>query len=422
MKATQYLFLGLLVAGIGGFYAGRISVTNSSTASADGDPQASATRPFRSGDTSQASAGARPTSRSQTSLAEKLRGTSSRSRESRSIDQIVRNEDALDRYRMMLSFIDGLSPADFEAAVSEFRALGMTEQRSGEYTMLLSAWAKADPLAALAYAKENTKSPFATDTILSAWASNDPDSAIRWAEQNHEGEEANPYLPGIIRALASSDPNRATQLLTSMPRSVERGKGLDGLLPSLLAQGNDATKRWIQDIEDESLRNGAILRVAEKFAETDPAGTLAWLQQNPGEAADRRVDDVFETWASTDENAAMSAYKALPAGDARSNALRGIVMNLANEDPSAAVALMDQNSNDVSERMVQHFAWRTFDDNPSLAVDQIARIQDDGTKEWMYRRFVSSWLRDDKAAAGEWLQNNLGNHPVLDQLNNRLAR
>ena len=75
---------------------------------------------------------------------------------------IVRGENPLDRNRALLAFIDQLAPGDFAAAVAHFRSLGITESRFGEYALLLSAWAKTDPLAALAYAKANTNNRFAT--------------------------------------------------------------------------------------------------------------------------------------------------------------------------------------------------------------------------------------------------------------------
>jgi len=338
------------------------------------------------------------------------------------LDGIMRSEDALDRYRMMLSFVDGLGLEDFESAVSEFRAMGMTERRMGEYAMLLSAWAELDPVGALEYARANTGTPFATDTIIASWASVDPDAAIRWAEDNHSGEGANPFLVGIIRALASTDPGRATQLLTSMPRSVERGSALDGFLPALLAQGEGATKDWINALQDDALRSGAMMRVAEKFAASDPQGTIAWLMDNPSEATRRSMDDVFRVWADKDGSAAMSAYLAMPAGENRSNALRGIVTNIAGSDPQQAVALMDRYSQDVSERTVRHFAWRTFGSNPELAVDQIARVQDQESRSWMYRRLVGSWMERDNAAASQWLQRNAGDDPVLNNLIRRAER
>jgi hypothetical protein len=322
------------------------------------------------------------------------------------LESIVRGENALDRNRALLAYIDQLGPGDFEEAVAHFRSLGITESRFGEYSLLLSAWAKADPLSALTYAKENTGSRFATNTILSSWASIDPEAAIRWAETNHEGDGANPYLAGIIRSLAGTDSARATQLLTGMPRSVERGEALDAMLPHLLRQGGETTRSWIEGLGDPVLRDGAMSRVAEQLAATDPAGTAAWLVANPGEASQRRMDDVYSQWARKDEQAAIGSLASLPSGENRSNALRGVISSVAMKDPQAAVTVMDRFPNDVNDRVVQNFVWHSFRSDPSVAVNQISRIGDQREREQMYRRTMDAWMDRDATAATAWMQTN----------------
>ena len=82
------------------------------------------------------------------------------------LESIIRGENPLERNRALLAFIDQLGPGDFEQAVASFRSLGITDDRMGEYSLLLTAWGQADPISALTYAKANTGNNFATDTIL----------------------------------------------------------------------------------------------------------------------------------------------------------------------------------------------------------------------------------------------------------------
>jgi hypothetical protein len=332
------------------------------------------------------------------------------------LESIVRGENPLDRNRALLAFIDQLAPEDFEEAVAHFRSLGITEDRFGEYSLLLSAWAKTDPLAALDYARANTRGGFAANTILTTWASIDPQSAIRWAESNHSGDEANPYMVGVIRGIAGTDPELATTLLTGMPRSRERGDALDAVLPYLLAQGNDAARSWIENISDEALRSGAMLRVAERLAASDPAGTAAWLVANPSEATRRRMDDVYSTWARQDQRAAMVSLESLPKGDDRSNALRGILNSIAENDPAKAVSIMDRYPSDLNDRVVEDFVWNSYRSNPAIAVAQIARMSDAGWRDQMYRRTLSRWLERDAAAANAWMQSNPVPQTVMERL------
>lgn len=333
------------------------------------------------------------------------------------LEAIVRGENALDRSRSLLAFIDQLGPDDFEDAVAHFRSLGITEDRMGEYALLLTAWAKADPIKALEYAQANTQGDFARTTILSSWASADPEAAIRWATNNHTGDGPNPHLAGVIRGIAAQDPARATDLLTSMPRSRERGQALDGILPHLIALGAEETRNWINKIDDESLRNGALERSAVRIASTDPAMAADMLIANPSEAADRRLDDVYQAWASQDPSAALTSMNALPAGDLRSNALRGIVSNTARENPQAVAALLDTYSGDVNDRVIRSAAWSSFRQDPSVSADLISRYSDPGTQSRMYRRTLNVWLDRDPEAAKAWIDTN----PLPDNVREDLA-
>ncbi len=405
MKLTPLTALAaLVIIGVGGFMAGRVSSPVGPGKDQDGPAE---TRSTRSSPRNSPGNGAETRSSSRSARPERDAKLSTQDRLAR-LESIMRGENPLHRNRALLAYIDQLGPGDFAGAVAHFRSLGLTEGRMGEYSLLLTAWAQADPLSALAYAKENTSNGFAAGTILTSWASTDPEAAIRWAKANHQGDAANPYLPGIIRGIAESDPARATELLAGMPRSEERGKGLDFILPHLLQQGTDATRAWIAAITDDSLRNGAMMRVAEKLAATDPAGTVAWLLANPGEASQRRIDDIYSAWSKKDEQAAWNSFKTLPAGEARSNALRGMITSAAVQNPKAAFSLMDRYPNDVNDRLVQNFIWHSFGNDPATAVAAIARIGDQKQRDQMYRRTLNAWKQEDPASADAWLRTNPG--------------
>jgi len=411
---TTTLLSILVVVGAAAFFVGRISSTPQAAATAEQAGPAE-TRSTRSEDVST------PTGDFRTRRTQKAAALSPADRLLR-LEAIVRGENALDRNRALLAFIDQLAPADFEAAVAQFRSLGLTEDRMGEYSLLLTAWAAADPLTALAYSKANTRGDFATDTILSTWATADPEAAIRWANANFTGEGANPYLAGVIRGIAETDPARATALLTGMPRSVERGKGLDAFLPHLLRQGNDAAYAWIANLKDDALKGGAVERAAEPLGERDPKGTIAWLASNPGEQAYRRVDNVFGNYARKDPQAALQTFQAMPAGRDRSSALSGLVVAQATQNPTAAVELMDRYPSDVTDRVVQQLIWHSFEKDTGTAMSQIARITDQGQRDRMYGRGMKVWIDRDPAAAQAWMKSNPLPPALLQELNGRLSK
>lgn len=429
MKASSLTIVaGAVLIGAGGFLAGRISSsyersaihpdmdsgTMTGSRTHPGTGQANVSDGLQPG-SSRKSARVRPDAATPTPFrSEEEKNTALRT--------LVLGEDPLERNRALLDWISRLSPSELAKAVDDFRKLGVTENRMGEYGILLAAWAKVDPLAALAYAKDETGGMFATHTILSTWASKDPDAAIRWANEHHQGEGANPYMAGIIRGIAASDPQKATSLLTSMPRSQERGEALDAILPHILSQGRDSAFGWISGLGEEVLRNGALMRSVDSLAKLDPNATLALLMATPGEARERRMDDLYSSWAGKDRDQALQSATTIQDANMRANAIRGVITAAAIENPQQALSLMDQHSADLTDRTVQSFVWHTFWKDPAVAVQQIARIGDQGQREQMYRRMVGEWIDRDQAGALAWVQNNPLPQPVMDQINLRLQK
>lgn len=418
MKLTPSTTLAAFVLiGAGGFFAGRVSSSKS---------QQTALAPLaesRSSSASSRNSSAGEESNRLTRPGKAVRNSQGMTPDRlKRLESIVRGENALDRNRALLAFIDQLGPNDFAQAVNSFRALDITETRMGEYSLLLTAWAEMNPLSALYFTRDNTNASFATNTILTSWATRDPEAAIRWAQAEHQSEGPNPYLAGIIRGLAETDPTRATDLMTSLPRSTERAEALNYFIPHLLKQGPDATRSWIATIADESLRNGAIVRSARQLADADPAATASWLLENPGEASDRRLDDVYRVWAKKDSQAALAALNALPPGDNRSNALKGMVSGITVENPKEALDLMNQYSADLTDRVVQNFIWYSYDSEPSIAASQIARITNERDRDRMYRRLLDNWMERDPSTAQTWIQTNSLPQSITEHLTERAEK
>ncbi|MEP4079719.1 hypothetical protein [Haloferula sp.] len=317
--------------------------------------------------------------------------------------QIIGTVDPLARAQAWLDFINTIEPDQFEGVVAEFRESGFARENMGEYGMLLTAWAKIDPLQALDYAKENTGSPFARNTILASWVATDPEAAIIWAKDNHDGDKANPWMVGVIRGLAQYDPSRASELMSSMPYSDERGDALQAIVPHIMAQGGDAAKNWASSIEDDRLREGAVKRVSEQLAKDDPQGTAEWLATSGGDAANDAIDNVMGIWAREDSTAAIAHFEGIPSGELRTNALRGLTNHLATGDPSAAARLLDSHAGDADDNTYRQFVWHSMREEPALAADYIGLIQNENERDQTYRRTLERWMWRDLDGAAQWM-------------------
>lgn len=421
MKAKILPAALTVIVGTIGFMIGRNSQSSSSTETVT---SAGSTSSFRSGSSeSGAASDARRTSATARTGVEKSSTSSSSADPMARLQEIKNIVDPLERTRLWLQLVDSLSPEQFEEFVAAYRAEGIEPERMGDYAMLLTAWAKVDPQAALDYASKNINNPFARQTILAAWAGYDPNSAISWAKSNHKGEGANPLMVGVIKGLAFQDPDLASSLLKEMPRSVERGEALDNLLPALLQQkGVAGAREWVNSITDPALKDGAMTRIADRTMQQDPEGTADWLIANPTENSSRRIDDALYAMASKDQAAALSYFNKLPAGEIRSNALRGIINATAIENPQKAVALMDSHSGDVNNRVVEQFVWHSFRKDPETAISSISRLSNGEEQERMYSRTLDWWMERDQQAAINWVNSNTLPPKVVERLNRNLEK
>ncbi|MDA1005855.1 MAG: hypothetical protein O3A87_05160, partial [Verrucomicrobia bacterium] len=68
------------------------------------------------------------------------------------------NADQVDRTRQLLRLIDSLGPDEFQGVIEAFRADGFAKTRGADYALLLHAWVKADPYAAVTYLEETEPS------------------------------------------------------------------------------------------------------------------------------------------------------------------------------------------------------------------------------------------------------------------------
>jgi len=414
-----------LVIGLGGFMLGKLAGGNADSSERDRLSQKSGQMSHQRSDSASRENANRPNRPSQ------RRDHISLDKKLADLAKIMAGPNALARGRALQKWIDSLAPDEFEAAVDSLRSRSRYNDKSAEFSMLLlTAWAEVNPASALAYTMGPKADNFdlktskftrseATSNVLSAWAGRDPEAAIAWANSHHHGEEANPYMLGIIRGIAESDPARATALLHDLPFGYVRGDALLTMVPHVMKMGPEYVKQWIADIPDERLRQGAVYRFSIAMATQDPAGAAAYLLNNPSDRSMGAVSNVFGDWAKLDPAAAIASVESLPEGAARQKALNGIVEMLAPNNAQAAAALMNRFAGEMSDMDITSIISRNFHESPDWAANQIDLIQDENARQNMYVSRLHDWLLRDEAAAQNWI--NSANLPasVIESLKSK---
>jgi len=351
-----------------------------------------------------------------------LTGNETRDELQLSVDDLLALTDPIARTQGFLELVENLSPDQFLSVVDHYRSFGVDDEQFGEYGILLTAWAKVDPIQALTYASEKTRGSFARQTILASWAKNDPESAISWAKENFEEgknnrDPANPWLVGVIKGIVSQDMPRATQLLEELPYSRGRSEALDSIFDSLNREGTEATKDWISRLSDERLQAGAVARLADKMAESDPRGAIEWAGSVSEEALKNSADDIVEQWAENNLKEAQAWVDSQPTDIAAAAAPELIDQMIDQSGVVAASDWLSQHEGDPAfDRTVQTLVWNSMRETPELGFDWIMKMTNERERTRTAHRTIGDWARRDMAGAMDYAQNN----PVPDGILKRL--
>ncbi|MDG2400935.1 MAG: hypothetical protein P8M04_10210 [Akkermansiaceae bacterium] len=338
-------------------------------------------------------------------------GTSRSGDPAADILSISKIEDPVQRARELLALIERLGVDDFEAVVAAFRSLGITPERMADYHLLLAAWARVDPLAALASLEADSGSPADRRAVLTAWALDDPNAAIEWAVENFipNGEGANNWLVGTIRELTVTDPDRATDLLNRLPQSVSQKDTRDVLnfmLGTLFKKDVEATMEWVSALPDEDLRAGAARRIAMRLAGTNPQQVARWAETLDPKSRRQVFEELTQPWALRAPDEALAWADTL-SGDTLQQVAGAITPAVAAKDPQKASKWLAQFDDDPAFdtarlRLVQHLSRKT----PELAADWLGRITDVTTGEREFHRMLDGWMERDPEAVLRYVENN----------------
>jgi hypothetical protein len=239
----------------------------------------------------------------------------SRGKTSRKLEDILYMRRLEDCERAMHEFVDALRPEDFSSASAIFDATIKTlgenaASRQSCQRILIAGWAKADPMAALHYVIGHPSlewNAVINQIILPIWMANDPAAALAWTESQKKSdarilpsEMVNPYLEGVIKALAFHEPNRATELLHAIPPQPKEEhlyiswNVIEPMIPYLLKQESAASAAWIAKIPNQEVRDKIFAKYANELLKNDPAVATAWLHQNVNLISERHFSDAEE--------------------------------------------------------------------------------------------------------------------------------
>jgi hypothetical protein len=292
-------------------------------------------------------------------------------------------EDPVEKMTAFMQLLPTLQTnEDFSAAVGSMMENFDPRGRGRELSMMMTEWAKRDPLAALTAAAQVKDWPgkYAASAALQTWVKSDPQAAKNWAMENGKDankDEGNYYMVSVISGLAKTDLSTAAAWAQEQPRSKARGDMMEKILDGFTKQrGTSAATDWAASLEAGPFKDGVTRRLADRLSEKDP-----------NQAA---------TWIAT-----------LPAGDSKVGAMAELMDNWAHKDPNAAgLWLKNYQPSPETDQPRQTFAWNIRESDPEAAIAWAGTISDPKLRDNSMVDLLRDWKKRDQKSAQSYMLNN----------------
>lgn len=271
---------------------------------------------------------------------------------------------------------------------------------------------------------------------VSDWAARDPRHAAEAVAALGSDYAAREAMKYVGKAWAQNDPESGLRYAATL--NQQSGAALSSEIIGAWAQRNlSAAVKFATAQEDPSIRGALGQGLVNSWAKTDPAGALAWSQENlrgaaraeaiggliktvaeknieeagelvagmePGAAQNRACASIFETWfkkGKDQRDAALAWLAELPDPQARNSALEKVQWDWMWNDPNSVRDFISgPHGNLASDSMLHQVARNQTSKNPEAAMEWAAGLPAERV-ELARRAVLDNWLqvRPEGAAA-----------------------
>jgi len=230
----------------------------------------------------------------------------------------------------------------------------------------------------------------AISAIASVYGETHPKEATAWA-RSLENPAEQPYaMNAVLAARASVDPAAASVDFSDFRQAMETAYSAE--------READMKRHGMTDIKED--RNGEPLTPEEAMdSENLPSKVDPQMRLLEESAA-----AIAQNWAATDPGKAMPWAQSLPEGPLRDQAIEGALSGWATEQPQAAYAFYKQNyaaNPDPAQDIFESWAGA----EPEAAAAEATQLKDPAMREKAVAGVVSGWLdsASDETALDTWV-------------------
>lgn len=326
----------------------------------------------------------------------------------------------------IMALIQRTAGADTGLAIELAHALGRTEEEKTAWVAdLAKRWAERSPQQAWDWLSKQDKlhlSDLAVGTIpevmIGAMAQNNPALLLRNVDQLVRTGDSPAGVAPVVAVHIGLEALVANQQLEAARHAVEAwardpaqpaiGEAAYVVVANAMAKAArpDDAAQWMLSMPRSGERDIALVEYPAHWAQTDPRGALAWIEQNaPAELRDAAVRRTFNDWterASADAAEWLGTYLSRAPANAETDRLIGAVINLGagvKSDPTAglqwAALLSDPATRATYEEKVV-LRWARQDETSATAYMSKSTTLTPARKQAMMQKIASPTFRQSE--------------------------
>lgn len=200
-----------------------------------------------------------------------------------------------------------------------------------------AAWARADPLAAMAAVE--ALDPVSREKVqpiaLRAWADADPHGAVDWLLGREAHKRPQELVAAAMESLAAQDPDAAINVLTTMPEPT-RGQALSATLTAMASVDADKSLAVYEALDAREKAQVSMRHFASSLAQAAPGRAMSWLLDLPDNARKMALPFVVTLAHLADRELVLRRIGAMENPALQHRAVREIVGAEVERDPLAA--------------------------------------------------------------------------------------
>ena len=240
----------------------------------------------------------------------------------------------------------------------------------------VTKWSSLEPVAAAqfldAIGAKGLDYTSAFNSTAANWATQDSAAALAWAQQHPDGY-GNLALQGALNGWWQTDPKAAEAYVASLPDASGRQETTMSFANMLFRSDPAHARQWVSQLQSVDARKAANSAIAQSWAQDDPEAATRWAASLPQ--------------------------------DERGIALGGAARFWAKEDPKGAGNFLDSLGGAMRDEAVGFFSATLAYEDSALALNWAATISDPSMRQKSEEMIASEWLKQNPAAAKDWIQN-----------------